>query len=137
MNERRDSLESGFENLRAERVPPRIEERLRERLLARNPSVRSSRRRIALAAAALVVLGGFVGAAVARWWRVRIDTTREKVEGGTLQELRRDANGAAQYEIELPDGRRVRVDVPPPSDDERRVEVELPETPRPDEEPHR
>ncbi|MCC6407415.1 MAG: hypothetical protein IT453_09625 [Planctomycetes bacterium] len=131
MNDQRPRLESLFAAAREQRVPAGIEQRLRERLALRAPRTRASRRRLVLAAAALVVLGGLVGAAVARWWRVEIDTREQRIEGGTLRELRRGRDGATQYELELPDGRRVTVEVPAPSNGERRIEVELPDSPPP------
>jgi hypothetical protein len=134
MNAERDPLEAPFEELRHERIPAAIEREIEQRLLGRRSRAWLRGKRALYAAAAGLLLVGGVGAAIVHWWRVRIDTSTHAIEGGELKELTRDADGSAEYELELPDGRRVRVHVPPPSGVERRIDVQLPD-PRAAEEP--
>lgn len=134
MKAEHDPLDSAFDALRRERIPTTIEAAIERRLLGRRRFAWMHGRRALFAAAAALLLTGLVGAAIVHWWRVRIDTGTSAVEGGELEELRRDPDGTAEYEIELPDGRRVRVQVPPPGGEERQIDVQLSD-PRAAEEP--
>lgn len=127
-----DELDPLFAALRAQPVPAELPARVRRRVLAGGSAGRRPRR-ILVAAAVLLALCGIGIAAAVHWWTVRIDTRTRRVEGGEVRRYYQDEFGNPWAEIELPDGRRVQVQLPREGPGERRVEVELPgvEAPNP------